>query len=100
MNIMKEKEYILLGPTPPDENCAQLGEPNYRIKAIKECNQYIDLIRQTLGQEPAGAELKIKAFDHDLGVYHEVVCYYDNNKQASLDYALKCESNGPKTWKD
>lgn len=53
-----------------------------------------------LGREPVGARLYIEAFQHEFGTYLEVVCEYDTDKIDSYDYALRCESDGPLTWKE
>lgn len=92
------REYVEIGPVPPDEECAQVGDPDYRSKALKECRRYIRLIRKKKGLEPEGAELKIKWFQHDFGSYAEVVCYYDENNKKAIDYAFRCESKGPQKW--
>ena len=94
------RDYIDIGPVPAEEDCEQLG-PNYDAsKARKECNAYIEAIRRVCGPEPQGAQLRIKANQHDFGTYYEVVCYYDTENQAAFDYALKCESDAPQRWPD
>jgi hypothetical protein len=92
------RDYFCIGPTPSEEDCAQVGEPDYHRKAIAECSRFIQLIRDTLGPEPKGAELRIKAFDHDFGEYHEVVCWFDTDMPASIAYAARCEDDAPRTW--
>jgi len=92
-------EWMELGPTPPEEDCAQVGQPDYREKAIPECRRYIDVIRKKLGPEPPGAQLKIKSNPHDFGTYYDVGCYYDEDNKEAMEYAFKCESEGPMTWK-
>jgi len=91
-------DYINIGASPAEEDCVQVGDPDYRQKAIPECNRFIELIRKTLGTEPDGAKLKIKAFQHDFGTYHEVVCYYDEDKPEAVEYAYNVEANAPTTW--
>ena len=66
------RDYFSIGPTPSAEDCAQVGQPDYRRKALAECQRFIELIRKTLGPEPEGAELAIKSFPHDFGTYYEV----------------------------
>ena len=66
------KDYINIGPVPCEEDCAQVGQENYREQAIKECERFIELLRKTFGDEPPGARLAIKWFDHDFGSYCEV----------------------------
>ena len=94
------KDYITLGQTPCEEPCAQVGKPDYRKKALKECTQFIQLLRQKFGPEPEGAWLSVKWFPHDFGDYCEVVCYYHTDIPASVDYAFRCESEEPATWEE
>jgi hypothetical protein len=76
------QDFFCIGPSPSEEDCAQVGEPDYRNKAVRECTRYIELLRKTIGPEPEGARLGIKWFDHDFGQYCEVVCYFDTEKGA------------------
>jgi hypothetical protein len=92
------RDYFCIGPTPSNEDCAQVGQPNYRRKALAECERYIDLIRATLGPEPEGAELRIKGFDHDFGTYYEVVIWFEPDDVAAVAYAVRCEDEAPSTW--
>jgi hypothetical protein len=92
------RDFITLGPTPTEEDCAQVGTSEYYDQARKECRRFIELLRTTFGPEPAGTLLRMKAFDHDFGTYHEVVCYYDTDIPESVDYAFRCEAETPKTW--
>ena len=90
--------YIEIGATPYDEECAQVGEPNYRQLARIECNAFIAQLRRMFGPEPEGAQLRVKSFSHDFGSYHEVVCYFDPDNEASTEYAFQCEGEGPAEW--
>jgi len=94
------RDQMELGPTPVDEECAQVGDENYRQKAIEECRKYIGLIRKKLGVEPEGARLKILSNPHDFGNYYEVACVYNDQFLQSVSYAYACESDGPRTWDD
>ncbi|RLG67554.1 MAG: hypothetical protein DRO11_09995 [Methanobacteriota archaeon] len=91
-------DYIEIGPAPADESCAQVGDPDYSEKALKECRRFIKLIRSKLGPEPEGAELRVKSFSHDFGRYYEVVCYYDSDNEEAMEYAFRCEREAPTTW--
>ena len=91
-------EYLVIGSSPCEETCAQVGEPNYRRKASQECLMFIKAIRKVCGDPPKGARLHTKSFLHDFGVYHEVVCSYENEKGAA--YAYKCEAEAPQTWEE
>ncbi|MDP3779320.1 MAG: hypothetical protein Q8R30_04735 [bacterium] len=90
------RDYFCIGSAPWDEPCAQVGEPDYRANALKECNRFIRLLRKTFGPEPEGATLCIKSFSHDFGTYYEVVCYFSD--AAGRKYAQQCEDDVPPTW--
>ena len=92
--------FVPLGPVPADEACAQAGDENYTTEVWKECNRFIALLRDTFGEEPVGALLCIQSAPHDFGTYYEVVCYYDPDIPASVDYAFRCEREAPTTWTD
>jgi len=92
------RDYLNIGSTPPAEDCAQVGSDNYYEESKKECKRYIELLREKMGNEPVGARLAIKSFPHDFGNYYEVVCYYDDSNPKAVDYAFRCESEGPETW--
>lgn len=92
------RDYLNIGSSPCNEDCAQLGSENYAVRANEECQRYIAAIRATLGAPPEGASLAIKSFEHDFGVYYEVVCWYDDSFPESVEYAYKCESDGPCDW--
>jgi len=97
---MNRYDYVCLGPVPADEDCAQVGDADYYERAPLECKRFIELIRETVGPEPKGAELAVKQFAHDFSPYgyYEVVCYWDNDYPKSEDYAFKCETDAPFTW--
>jgi len=92
------KDYLTIGSSPCDEDCVSVGDDNYMVKQKKECRDFIDLIRDKLGQEPRGASLCVKSFPHDLGSYCEVVCKYDDANEEATEYAFKCEGDAPTTW--
>jgi len=94
------RDRLELGPNPSDESTIQIGEDNYRQRAIEEGRRYIELIRKKLGPEPEGARLKITSNSHDFGTYYEVVCEYDDEFPEAINYAYACDSDGPKTWDD
>jgi hypothetical protein len=92
------RNYINIGPSPYEENCAQVGEPSYREKTLEECGRFIRLLRETCGPEPEGARLSVKWFSHDFGEYAEVVCHCNPDIPASVAYASRCEERAPATW--
>jgi hypothetical protein len=92
------RDYLTLGSTPWNEDCACVGEENYHDRAIAECARFIQLLRTTFGPEPEGAALSVKWFPHDFGHYVEVVCYFNTDIPESVEYAARCEDETPKTW--
>lgn len=90
---------ISVGCTPASEDCAQVGSDGYYERAMKECRAYINQLRRVYGEEPDGAKLKIKAFPHDYGSYHEVVCRFNENNEDAAEYAYKLEE-GCDVWDD
>ena len=94
------KDYLTIGSSPVEEECAQVGSDNYSERAREECKRFIELIRKVNGEEPPGARLSIKSFPHDFGNYYEVVCYFDDADEESMKYAFDLENNSPLTWED
>ena len=93
------RDYLTLGPTPADESCQQVGTPNYSSQeALRESRIYINQLERVFGPPPEGSRLTIKSFPHDFGSYSEVVVYFDDTVEASLDYAFKLEGNLPAKW--
>ena len=92
------RDFISIGPAPAEEDCAQLGTPDYPERSREECRRFIALIRGTLGEEPEGAWLRVKRFEHDFGSYREVVCFFDDTLPDSVAYAFRCEAEAPATW--
>jgi hypothetical protein len=93
-------EYLNIGPCPGDEDCIQVGSPNYRKNARVEMSQFIEAIRQKCGPEPEGAELVIKWFPHDSGTYGEVCCNYEEGNDKAEEYAYLVEGDSPLTWEE
>jgi hypothetical protein len=94
------KDYFTLGSTPYEEPCAQVGQPRYRQQALQECRRFMQLLRRKFGPEPEGAALRVQAFPHDFGTYYEVVCEFDPDLRASVEYALRCDAETPATWEE
>jgi len=58
------------------------------------------VLRKKFGPEPEGAWLSVKWFSHDCGHSCAVVCYYNTDMPASVDYARRCKSEAPTTWEE
>jgi hypothetical protein len=92
------QDFMTLGTAPVDEPCAQVGQPDYHDNVKSECRRFITLLRQTFGDEPPGARFAIKSFNHDFGLYYEVVCLFDTDDEEAAHYAFRCEDELPATW--
>lgn len=93
------KDFIEIGSVPHGEDCEQVGTKRYDpIFARLECNVYRGQLIRTFGIPPGSAHLSIKSNQHDFGNYSEVVCRFDSDDEESVEYAFKCESDGPEFW--
>lgn len=82
------RECLYIGPTPSYEDCAQVGSDDYTLRARRE---YKAFQNQILRAYPIPPELE--GFTR-LGVSEgEVVVYYRDNDDASLEYALMVEAD-------
>lgn len=91
-------EQMYLGESPCEEDCAQVGSPNYYERAMRELRAYrAQLIRQH-GEPPAGARYKITRNGHDFGDYHAVEILFDEKDEAATAYAFKVEADMPGEW--
>jgi len=91
-------DYLSLGPVPADEDCAQVGQPDYGSRARAECRRYISLLRKKFGPEPGKARLELKGCPHDFGTYYDVVVGYDEDDKESVEYAFRLERDAPSRW--
>ena len=93
------REFLNIGCVPCDEQCQQVGMDHFdSMKEMQECREFLRMLRRVMGPEPAKALLAIKGYNHDFGVYHEVICYYDPEDEESIEYAFKCEGETPMKW--
>jgi hypothetical protein len=95
---MNYTDCLEIGPAPSDEDCVQVGEEDYGRRAMDECKRFIELIREKVGVEPAGARLYVKANPHDFGTYFEVAVRFDRCLDAAVDYAFRVERDAPSRW--
>lgn len=91
-------ETLEIGATPPEEDCTQVGSPDYHANARRECLAFIAQLVRQFGEPPEGARLFVKSNAHDFGSYLEVACRFDVNIEAACDYAYKCEGEAWPKW--
>ena len=96
-----ETDYLYLGPTPAEESCAQVGEPDFNRKSRIEMTAFVNqLYRQFPEANDKNVRFRIKWELHDFGKYGEVVAEYDSTNEDSLNYALNVDWNIPPNWDD
>lgn len=87
------RDYLTLGPVPADEDCQQIGSPEYDYdKDTADLRRYKAMLEQ---RWPEG-RFAIKSFPHDFGTYREVVVYFDTEEEDPL--AFEVEANLPQMW--
>jgi len=94
---------ITIGSAPPEEQCAQLGEDNYPVRARAECRRFISQLRRVAAAaniDLGALTLHVKGFSHDFGTYYEVVAQFDEGDEVSSTAAYWLEANTPETWDD
>ena len=94
------RDYIEIGSTPHDEDCAQVGTEDYARRAKRECNLFMQQIAKHY-PEPDNGYLSVKSFSHDFGNYYEVVANFDDDDAESVEWAYDIESDNKgvlSTW--
>lgn len=86
------EEYLELGSSPADEECAQVGDPDYADRAQRECAAWA---RQLTREFPRG-RFSVKWFRHDFGSYAEVVARWSTPEEEEAAFAA--ESGARTTW--
>jgi len=87
-----------LGPVPAEEDCAQVGEPDYAVKATKEMNAFINQLQREFPDYMDYGLFRIKWQNHDFGRYGDVVFVFDDETLGAVDYAINVENNVPANW--
>lgn len=82
---------FFIGSSPPNEEPAQVKQPNYREQATKECNALIGQIRRQFGSEPLGSRIEVQENVHEFGPYYEVVILCDDTGSDGVQYAVQVE---------
>jgi len=102
---MAMKEIIYLGSSPAEEECAQVGDPDYPTKARLECRAYINQLYRYLASQghtrnelPEGFVLCAKNEPHDFGSYLEVIVKFNSEDEKSWEVAMLLDGKGPVNW--
>ena len=99
------KETFWFGPTPSDETCSQVGDPDYGIKGYAECKAYVGQLYRFLESKgfsrdkiPSSFRIHVKSESHDLGSYYEVVSRFPADLEEGYDLSLLIDHDGPSVW--
>lgn len=88
-----------LGPTPCEEDCAQVGSNGYRNRANKELAAYINQLNRLFSNAiENGVKFRAKWFFHEFGSYGEVCAYWDTENEIANNYVYTVERNLPSNW--
>lgn len=94
-------QYIEIGSAPTCENCAQVGTEDYPVRSRRECAVFLRMLERVFpAPEGLNVRFKTKTFNHDFGVYREVVVEYDASSREALEFALRVERETPEKWDD
>ena len=89
------RDYITIGSSPSGEDCVSVSDKtDYIIPMREECKRFKELLQKKF----PNAKLGIKGFDHDFGRYYEVVAYFDDEDEESMNTAYEVEANCPEYW--
>jgi len=92
-------DYFELGSSPTDEDCAQVGTPEYLERMRIETRQLIRMLEE---HHPVPDGLRgryaVKGFPHDFGTYHEVCAVFDPDSPTAYDWAMAAEDRVPRRW--
>jgi hypothetical protein len=91
-------QYIALGATPCEEECAQVGRPDYPERSKRECQVYQRMLERLYPAPNDQVRLVIKSSSHDFGNYREVCARFDDEDEPATDYAYELERESPTEW--
>lgn len=91
-------DYLTIGSSPAEEECAQVGQDNYSEQSQKECRAFVNQLTRQFGEPPFGARFAIKSFPHDFGSYKEVCVVYSDTVEEAIEFAFKVENESPAQW--
>lgn len=93
------RDYLEIASAPIEEELISVTDKYPYHNAMRhECKVFLQQLQRQFPDIPEGAYLKIKSCSHDFGTYYEVVCSFDDELPASVDYAYTLESTTPLHW--
>ena len=92
-------QYIEIGPVPGEENCAQVGSPDYTEASLREC-KVLRRMLDRLFPVPEGLPVAYvsRTHPHDFGSYREVCIRFDEANRQAVAFAYAVERAVPAAW--
>lgn len=93
-------ESLNLSPTPTDEDCAQVGSPDYIKQSRVELAAFREQLYRLLKKQFPTVLVTIVrvSHPHDFGTYHDLEVKYDPHDQESVGQAFWLDENLPENW--
>jgi len=92
------RDYITLGSSPVNEDCAQVGSEDYYLKSRAELVELTRMMETIHPQPGNGAFYAVKAFQHDFGTYRELCAIFDDDDPEQAEWAYQAEELVPEDW--
>lgn len=86
------QDYLEIDTTPSEENCTQVGAPDYYTQARREARAYIDQIFRHY-PAPTCGDISIKRNQHDFGEYFSIKIIFDDADEESCTWAYDIEGD-------
>ncbi|MHC5755442.1 MAG: hypothetical protein ACYTXF_33335 [Nostoc sp.] len=91
-----------IGTVPAEEQCQQVGTPDYdAISAKKECSIYKKYLQRLFPIPPTledEVSYCIKSLPHDYGNYYEVAIKFNGENSEAVEFAYNVEAKSPLCW--
>lgn len=91
-------DYITLGSTPCSEECAAVGQEDYLVRSMNECNIFIRQLERLHPDLAEGMRFSTRSFHHDFGTYREVVLLFNETDEHQVSVMAQVEGNLPEFW--
>ena len=86
------RDYLEIDTVPSEEDCAQVGAPDYYTQARREARAYIDQILRHY-PAPTWGDICIKRNAHDFGEYFSIKIIFDDTDEESCNWAYDIEAD-------
>lgn len=86
------RDYLEIDTVPTEEDCAQVGAPDYYERARREARAFIGQILRHY-PEPRYGDITIKRNQHDFGEYLSIKINFDDDDEESCNWAFAIEGD-------